>query len=116
MANPKVIQSLPVILNRLHTTHPNARYELNYETPLQLIVATILAAQCTDERVNQVTPAVFKKYADARAYANADVEVLAEDLKNISFNRQKARSIQGMAKALLEKHDGEVPPVMAEMV
>src|SRR5262245_11952398 len=116
MPDQKVIRSLPVILERLHATYPNARYELDYETPLQLLVATILAAQCTDERVNQVTPAVFQKYRDARAYAEADAEALAEDLKSISFPRQKARSIQGMARVLLEKHKGEVPAVMADMV
>src|SRR5262249_5627443 len=116
MPGTKAIQLLPVILQRLYATYPNARYELNYETPLQLLVATILAAQCTDERANQFRRAVFKKYPDARAYAEADVEALAEDLKSISFNRQKARSIQGMARALLEKHGGEVPASMAEMV
>ena len=77
MPDQKAIQALPTIIQRLRATYPNARYELNYESPLQLLVATILAAQCTDERVNQVTPALFKKYPDAKAYATAGtIEVM----------------------------------------
>ena len=68
MSERKGRQALPVILDRLHDTYPNARYELDWDTPLELLVATILAAQCTDERVNQVTRTLFKKYPDARAY------------------------------------------------
>jgi uracil-DNA glycosylase/endonuclease III len=116
MPDQKVIQALPTIVQRLRATYPNARYELNYETPLQLLVATILAAQCTDERVNQVTPALFKKYPDAKAYATADIEGLAEDLKPTGFYRQKARTVQAVCRALVEHFAGEVPRSMEEMV
>src|SRR5438045_932166 len=116
MPDPNAIRALPTIIERLHGAYPNARYELNYETPLELLVATILAAQCTDERVNQVTPHLFKKYPDARAYAEADLTLLEEDLKQTGFYRQKARTVQGVCKALVEKHQGEVPATMEEMV
>ena len=116
MPDQRVIGSLPTILDRLKATYPNARYELDWENPLQLLVATILAAQCTDERVNQVTPAVFKKFPDAKAYANANLPDLEESLKLISFYRQKAKSIQNACKEIVERYNGEVPPSMEEMV
>jgi len=116
MPDQKVIKALPTIIQRLHKAHPGARYELNWETPLQLLVATILAAQCTDERVNKVTPGLFKKYKDARAYATADIAELEEDLKPTGFYRQKAKTVQEVCKALVEKHDGEVPVSMEEMI
>src|SRR5262245_13763141 len=74
-------KALPLILDRLHATYANPRYELNWQNPLQLLVATILAAQCTDERVNAVTRTLFPKYPDAAAYANADFETLAADVR-----------------------------------
>jgi endonuclease III len=116
MPDQTVIESVPTILERLHGAYPDARYELDWETPLELLVATILAAQCTDERVNQVTPALFKKYPDARAYADADLAELEEDLKPTGFYRQKARTVQAVCRALVEKHGGEVPASMEEMV
>lgn len=116
MPDAKVITSLPVILERLHEKHPNARYELDWTTPVDLLVATILAAQCTDERVNQVTKTLFKKYPDARAYAEANMEELEQDLKPTGFYRQKAKTVQAVCQALVEKHDGEVPVTMEEMV
>jgi uracil-DNA glycosylase len=112
MPDQKVIKSLPVIIKRLHTQYPNARYELDWETPLQLLVGTVLAAQCTDERVNQVTPALFKKYPNAKALADADRTALEEDLKPTGFYREKARKVQEIAKALVENHGGEVPKDM----
>src|SRR5262249_51937488 len=90
--------------------------ELDWSTPLQLLVATILAAQCTDERVNRVTPALFAKYPDARAYAEADTAELEEDIKPTGFYRNKAKAIQGACRALVQRFGGEVPPTMAEMV
>ena len=81
MSNAKVIKALPTIFERLRVKHPNARYELDWESPLQLLVATILAAQCTDERVNQVTPGLFAKYPDANAYATANIEELEEEVR-----------------------------------
>ncbi len=116
MPDQKVIKALPTILERLHASYPNARYELNWETPVQLLVATILAAQCTDERVNQVTVTLFKKYPDARAFAQADRAVLEEDLKPTGFYREKARKVQETCQALVDKFGGEVPRTMEEMV
>src|SRR5205085_5574830 len=82
---------LPEIIDRLHQQYPNARYELDWENPLQLLVATILAAQCTDERVNRVTPALFAKYPDAAAFAAADQEELEELVRPTGYYRQKAK-------------------------
>src|SRR5262245_2968925 len=109
-------RSLPVILERLHAKYPGARYELDWETPLQLLVATILAAQCTDERVNRVTKTQFKKYPDAKAYADADISVLEEDLKPTGFYREKAKKVQGACKDLIANFGGEVPKTMEEMI
>src|ERR1041385_6136755 len=86
--------ALPVILERLHQQYPDARYELEWETPLELLVATIHAAQCTDERVNQVTRTLFRKYPDARAYAEAELDELAGDIRQTGFFNEKARAIQ----------------------
>src|SRR5262249_14144343 len=93
--------SLPVILPRLHQKYPGALYELAWETPLHLLVATILAAQCTDERVNKVTKTLFKKYPDAKAYAEADIKALEEDLNPTGFYREKAKKVQGACKDLV---------------
>ena len=100
---------LPEIIRRLHRAHPDAHCALNYETPLQLLVATILSAQCTDERVNQVTPALFKKYPDADAFAAAERAELEEAIRSTGFFRQKARYIQESCQRLLKEHGGEVP-------
>jgi endonuclease-3 len=116
MPDQKVIRSLPTVLERLHASYPGARYELDWETPLQLLVATILAAQCTDERVNQVTPGLFKKYPDASAYANAPRSELEEDLKPTGFYRQKAKTVQEVCQELIQRFGGEVPRSMEEMV
>ena len=116
MAGTPGLKHLPEIIKRLNRAYPDARYELNFDNPLQLLVGTILAAQCTDVKVNQVTPALFKKYPNARAYADADVNELAQDLKQISFYNNKAKSIQGACKGLVEKHGGEVPRTMEELV
>jgi endonuclease-3 len=97
------------ILKQLERTHPDAKIALNFTTPLELVVATILAAQCTDERVNMVTPALFKKYRSAEAYARADQARLEEEIRSTGFYRAKARSIVGMARALVERHGGDVP-------
>src|SRR5262245_26788064 len=106
MPDTPVRTALPLILERLHQHHPDARYELNWTTPVDLLVATILAAQCTDERVNEVTATLFKKYSDARAYAQADRAELEEDLKPTGFYRQKAKTVQEVCRALVETHGG----------
>ena len=108
--------SLPVLSERLRREYPDARYELNWETPLDLLVATILAAQCTDERVNRVTATLFKKYPSAQAYADAPTEVLEEELKPTGFFKQKTKTVQAMSRELLALFGGEVPRSMEELV
>src|SRR5687767_15260444 len=97
------------ILQKLERTYPDTKIALHFETPLELVVATILAAQCTDERVNLVTPVLFKKYRTAADYAKAPLPRLENEIRSTGFYRAKARSIVGMAHALVERHDGEVP-------
>ncbi|MCB9567693.1 MAG: endonuclease III [Myxococcales bacterium] len=104
------------VVARLHQAHPDARYELDWETPVQLLVATILAAQCTDERVNRVTKTLFVTYPDARAFAEADRAELEEALKPTGFFRQKAKTVQEVCQALVDRHGGEVPNTMEAMV
>jgi endonuclease III len=97
------------ILTALARAYPDAKIALNFESPLQLLVATILSAQCTDERVNMVTPALFRKYPTARHLARAEPARLEEDIRSTGFYRAKTRSLLGMAQALVERHGGEVP-------
>ncbi len=97
------------ILAALAKAYPDAKIALDFGTPLELLVATILSAQCTDERVNMVTPALFRKYRTARDYARADPAVLEEEIRSTGFYRSKTKSLLGMAKALVERHGGEVP-------
>lgn len=104
------------MIERLKEAYPDARTELSWEDPLQLLVATILSAQSTDVRVNLVTRGLFEKYRTAEDYAEADLEILEEEIRSVGFFRNKARSIQGMARALVEKHEGEVPRTMEELV
>ena len=104
------------VLTRLKAEYPGATTELRWTNPLELLVATILSAQTTDVQVNQVTESLFEKYRTAREYAEADSSELEEDIRQTGFFRNKARSLQGMARALLEDHDGEVPRTMNELV
>ena len=104
------------ILAILKKTYPDAQCALNYTNPLQLLIATILAAQCTDVRVNQVTPSLFKKYRTASDYADADLNQLEREIHSTGFYRQKARSIQGVGKLLMEKFGGKVPKTMEQLV
>ncbi len=96
--------------------YPDADTELIWENPLELLVATMLSAQTTDVRVNMVTEKLFQKYRSAADYAGADVGELEEDIRPTGFYRNKARSLHGMARALLERYGGEVPRTMAELV
>ena len=98
-----------VILKRLY---PNATCSLNYETPVQLLVATILSAQCTDERVNKVTPELFRRFPDAAALAYADREILESLVHSTGFYRNKAKNIQGACRKIVEEFQGEVPQQM----
>ncbi|AUX23934.1 endonuclease III [Sorangium cellulosum] len=108
-------ERLPLLLQRLREAYPDARYELDWTTPLDLLVATILAAQCTDERVNRVTATLFKKYPTAQAYADAKAEVLEEEIRPTGFYRQKARTVQAACRELVARFGGEVPRTMAEL-
>ncbi len=104
------------ILDRLETQHPNATTELDFRTPFELLVATILSAQCTDRRVNEVTPALFAKYPDARALAEAEPEDLEPIVQPTGFFRMKSRNIVGAARALVAHHGGDVPANMDALV
>ncbi len=104
------------IVTELKQVYPNATYELDWDTPLQLMVGTILAAQCTDERVNKVTKTLFPKYSNAKAFADADILELEEDLKPTGFYRKKAETVKSVCQALVARFDGNVPQTMAEMV
>src|SRR3954471_3010049 len=104
------------ILDKLETQHPGADTELHFTTAFELLAATILSAQSTDVRVNMVTPALFRKYRDARALAKADPAELEPLIHSTGFYRAKAKSLIGMAQALVEKHGGEVPASMEALV
>jgi endonuclease III len=103
------------IITALHTAYPNAHCELNYTNPLELLIATILSAQCTDKRVNIVTERLFQKYRSAADYAKADLGELENEIKTTGFFRNKAKNIQACCKALVEKHGGAVPRTMEEL-
>ncbi len=100
----------------LDVAYPNAHCELNFSTPLELLVAVILSAQCTDERVNAVTPALFARYRSAADYAGADRTELEELIRPTGFFRNKASSLMRLGAALVERHDGEVPGTLEELV
>src|SRR5687767_1890030 len=103
------------ILPILKRTYPHAKCSLDFKTPLQLLVATILSAQCTDERVNIVSKDLFKKYPTAKDYAAVPQETLEKDIQSTGFFRNKAKSLRGMAAALVERHGGKVPQTMDEL-
>ena len=104
------------IMNALGTQHPNADTELHFTNAYELLVATILSAQCTDERVNQVTPALFKRYPNATALARATTGELEPQIQSTGFFRAKSRALIGMATAVVEKHGGEIPGTMEALV
>ena len=100
----------------LSKTYPEIRCELDFKNPLELIVATVLSAQCTDKRVNTITPALFKKYKTAKAYAGADIHQLEELVFQTGFYRAKARHIKGIGIKLVEEFNGEVPSTLEELI
>jgi endonuclease III len=104
------------ILTRLKQLYPDARCSLNYETPVQLLVATILSAQCTDERVNQVTPALFERFPDAGAIAAAPLEVIEQLVHSTGFYRNKARNIQAACQKIMTEFGGAVPSTMEQLL
>lgn len=115
MADALPARAVQAILDRLETQHPDADTELAYKTAFELLVATILSAQSTDARVNQVTPALFARFPDALALSAADPAEVERLVKTTGFFRQKARAIIGAARQLVERHDGEVPADMAAL-
>ncbi|MBA3753543.1 MAG: endonuclease III [Nitrospira sp.] len=109
-------QRVARILPKLHKAMPNAKVELDHRNPLQLLIATILSAQCTDQRVNQVTPALFRRYTEAVDYARADPSELETIIMPTGFYKSKTRSLIGTGKMLLERFGGKVPRSMEELV
>src|SRR5262245_18909706 len=107
-------QRVKRILPILKRTYPQAKCSLDHVNPLELIVATILCAQCTDDRVNIVTKDLFKTYRTADDYARAPQEKLEKDIQSTGFYRNKAKSIRAMAQSLVQKHGGKVPDTMEE--
>jgi endonuclease-3 len=97
------------VIRRLERAHPDARLALDYASPLELLVALILAAQCTDAKVNEVTPKLFARFPDAQAFASVEQEVLEEAVRSTGFFRQKARAIRACCRELVERHEGHVP-------
>ena len=106
----------PEVTARLKAEYPDASTELDWSNPLELLVATILSAQTTDVQVNRVTESLFSKYRTAEDYADSTPDELEEDIRPTGFYRNKARSLRGMASAIVEEHGGEVPRTMSELV
>lgn len=104
------------ILEKLDEAYPDATCELKHENPFQLLVSTILSAQCTDVRVNEVTATLYKKYPDAKAFAYANPAELEQEIRPTGFFRNKTKSVMGASKAVVEKFGGEVPRTMAEIL
>lgn len=115
--NPDVRRSRTrAIIETLKRDYPDAECSLTYENPLQLLIATMLSAQCTDERVNMVTPILFERYPAAVDYADAPLDELEGLIRSTGFFRNKARNIQGCCQALVDNHGGQVPRSMDELV
>jgi endonuclease-3 len=114
-AEQKKKRTLKIIAG-LEKAYPDAHCELDHSSALELLIATILSAQCTDKRVNMVTPVLFKKYPSAAAYAQANQSELEREIKSTVFFRNKSKSIRTACHALVEKHNGQVPRTMEELV
>ncbi len=104
------------VARRLKKAYPNGKIALQFNDPFQLLVAVILSAQCTDVRVNKVTPVLFKRLPDARAFANAPVEEIEELIRSTGFFRNKAKNIKASARMIVEEYGDKVPETMAELV
>ncbi len=116
LADPEVVKGARAIYRVLTKTYPDVKCELDYQTPLQLLVATVLSAQCTDKRVNQVTPALFRKYPDSSSLASSDIHVIERLIHSTGFFRAKAKNIQGLAKKIESEFGGEVPSTLPELI
>jgi endonuclease-3 len=114
-AKSKLQARAKTIIRKLHAAYPNAKCALHHRGPLQLLIATILSAQCTDERVNMVTPALFEKYRTAADFASAPTSELEQAIRSTGFFRNKARAIRNCCRQIIKKHAGQVPSSMAEL-
>ncbi len=110
------IEKANIILKRLEKEYPQAKTALNFETPFQLLVATILSAQTTDERVNMVTERLFKRFKTPKDFAEADLNTIMEYIKSINFYKNKAKNIKASAQKIIEFFGGEVPKTMEELI
>jgi len=104
------------VMELLEEEHADAKIELNYKNPLQLLIATILSAQTTDKQINALTPKLFRKYRKAEDYANVDLAELEQDIKSSGFYHNKAKNLKNSAKLLVEKHNSQVPKTMEDLV
>jgi endonuclease-3 len=116
VVSAEIKQYAAKITKILREHYPDAKCELDYETPLQLLIATILSAQCTDERVNLVTKSLFHKYSDAASYANAPQKDLEREIQSTGFYHNKAKSIQSCCQSLLERYNGQIPQDIEKMI
>lgn len=112
MNNKKNIE----IIEKLKQTYPDAKCSLNFNTPFELLIAVILSAQCTDERVNKTTPSIFEKYNTPEDFANMDISLLENLIHSCGFYKNKAKNIKATSKILLEKYNGNIPNTMEELV
>ena len=113
---PKKQERAKVILRKLKRYYPDAKCALNHSNPLELLVATILSAQCTDERVNMVTKSLFERFRTAEDYGKAPVEKIEDEIRTVNFFRNKAKALKGMGRKLVEEHKGQVPQDLDELV
>jgi endonuclease-3 len=104
------------VMELLEKEHADAEIALHYKNPLELLIATILSAQATDEQINAITPKLFQKYKTAKDYANADLTELEQDIKSSGFYHNKAKNLKNSAKLLVEKYNSQVPKTMEELV
>jgi endonuclease-3 len=104
------------IIKILHATYPHSRTALRFKNPLQILIATILSAQCTDKKVNEITPGLFKKYPAAADFASADLFALEDEIRPTGFYRNKSKSIVGACRKIVSDFGGEVPATMAELI
>ena len=104
------------VLDILEKEYPDAKVALNFETPLELLIATILSAQCTDERVNKTTPAIFKRFKKAKDYSEVDIQKLEGSISSINFFRNKAKNIQACCKKIVDEFRGEIPDTLEELI
>jgi endonuclease-3 len=111
----KALERVDQLIDALPEIYPGAHCELDFKNPLQLLVATILSAQCTDKRVNLVTPGLFAKYRDAASFASAKSDALETAIRSTGFFRSKAKSIRAAAVAIVQEHGGKVPRTMGEL-